>query len=458
VKRLVTILGVAATLAGCNLAPPYVRPAPPIPGAWPQGPSYAAPQAGANAADVSWRTFFTDPKLQAIVAQALSQNRSLRVAIANIEAARAQFRIQRADLLPTVAGSASASYTRGAGVTERLYSASIGLSAYEFDVFGRVRNLSRAALEQYLATEEARRSVQTSIIAEVATDYLTLASDRQLLAVAQQTLASQQASLALTRARFNAGEASQLDVEQANTTVQQARADVAQFTTQAAQDKNALDLVVGATVPDSELPTGLQPPMGVTTALPAGSSSLVLLQRPDVLQSEHQLRAANADIGAARANFFPTISLTAAAGLSSPALSGLFNARSGAWTFAPGLSIPIFDAGRNRANLRYSQAQRDIAVANYENAIQTAFREVADALARRGTIAEQLAAEQSLVDSAATSLRLSTARYERGTDPYLNVLVAQQTLYSAQRTLVQTQLIELTNAVSLYRALGGGVQ
>jgi multidrug efflux system outer membrane protein len=453
------------SLAACTLAPAYQRPAPPVPSAWPQGPSYAAPTQGPEAASIAWKSFFHDPKLQAVIAQMLAHNRDLRVAVANIQAARASYHVQRADLLPSVTANASGVAERlppsqtgfSQPVTERLYQATIGLSSYELDLFGRVRSLTRAAQEQYLASEEARRSTQTSLIAEAASDYYSLAADLDLLRIAQETYASQKASLEITRGRFEHGVASMLDVRQAETSVEQARADIAQFTTQAAQDRNALELVVGAPVADSLLPTGLPQETPVLTDLPAGLSSTVLLQRPDVLESEHQLKASNADIGAARAAFFPTISLSAAAGEASPALSALFSGPSRSWNYGLSGSLPLFSGGRNIANLQGARAQRDAAVAIYEKAIQTAFREVADALARRGTIGDQLAAERAFQASAQDALRLETARYNAGEEPYLNVLITERAFYSAQQTLVSVRLIEITNAVSLYRALGGGV-
>lgn len=461
----VAALGTALGLAACSLDPAYQRPAPPVPAAWPHGASYAPNKVEPPVEAVAWRSFFVDPKLQSVIGQALEQNRDLRVAVANIEAARASYHVQRADLMPQVNADASFTHERlpaaetglSSGFTARIYSASVGFTNWELDVFGRIRSLSRAAREQYFASEEGRRAVQTSLIAEVATDYFLLAADRDLLRVARDTLKAQQASLDIVQARFDHGEASMLDVSQAQTTVEQARGDVARFTTQVAQDKNALDLVVGATVSDTLLPDALPGAPPVLTDLPAGASSLVLLQRPDVLQAEHQLRAANAQIGAARAAFFPTISLSAAAGMASPALNRLFSGPSRSWSYAPAGSLPIFAGGRNIAGLQGAGAQRTIAVAQYEKAIQTAFREVADALARRGTIGDQLAADRRFESAAALALKLENARYEHGTDPYLAVLVAERTLYTAQQSLISTRLVELTNAVSLYRALGGGV-
>ena len=462
-KRLASILMVAALLAGCNLDPAYQRPAAPVPSAFPQGPSFPPPASGPTAASVAWRSFFTDPDLKAVIEQALAENRDLRVAVSNIQSANAQVATQRSALFPALNATAGELYQQtpntfvpgGGTFDERFYSATFGFSSWEIDLFGRTRSLTRAAYDQYLAAQDNQRAVQTSLIAQVATQWFTYAADSDLLAVAQQTLASQQASLDLTRARFNGGVASELDVRQAETTVEQARSDVANFTTILAQAKNALDLLVGASVDPARLPKTLKVE-GAVVDVQAGLTSDVLLARPDVLQAEHQLQAANADIGAARAAFFPTISLTGQVGQESTALQTLFNAASRTWTFQPAASLPIFAGGRNVAGLKSAKAQRDQAVAQYEKAVQSAFRDVADALARQGTIDQQLAAQRALATAASQALMLTTARYERGTDPYLNVLVAQRTYYGAQQSLISTSLTRLSNAVSLYRALGGG--
>lgn len=443
---------------GCTtLEPTYTRPAAPVPTAFPQGASYAPAADGTPAPDVAWRDFFRDDRLRQVIDLTLAQNRDLRVAVANIEAARAQAQVQRSELLPTVNAAASATEQRSGGDTRRSFAFQGGFSGWELDLFGRIRSLSHEAQERYLATEDAQRAVRISLIAEAATDYLALAADLDLLRISGETLAAQQTSLQLTQARLQAGIASMLDVQQALTTVQQARADVARYTTAVAQDRNALDLTAGAPVPEALLPQGLPDAAPVMTDLPAGVTSAVLLRRPDVSEAEHELIGANADIGAARAAFFPSISLTATGGASSSALSSLFNAASRAWTFAPAISLPIFSGGRNRANLKVAEAGRDAAVATYEKAIQTAFRDVADALARRGTIGEQLSAETALRDAAAETLTLSTARYQRGSDAYLVVLDAQRSLYAARQTLVSTRLEQLSNAITVYRALGGGV-
>ena len=452
-------------LAGCaTLEPAYQRPAAPIPAAFPQGGPYAAVQPAATPpAQTSWKSVFGDPKLQGLIETALTQNRDLRAAVANVQAAHAQFEVQRSQLLPTVEASGSATYAREPGITgahvdTHSFSAGIGVASYELDLFGRLRSLSKAAFEQYLATDEGRQAAQLTLVAEVAEAYLTLAGDRSLLAVSVQTQTSGQESLDLAQRRLDAGVASGLDVDQARTVVEQAKANVAAYTVQAAQAKNALDRLVGQVVTEDRTPRGLEETMASFAEVPAGASSDILLSRPDVLQAEHTLRAANADIGAARAAFFPSITLTGEAGTLSPNLSGLLKGSNSVWSFGPAINLPIFTGGRNQANLKVSQAQRDAAVATYEGAIQTAFRETADALALRGGSAAQLAAQQALVEASADALKLSTARYEQGSDTYLNTLEAQRTLYGAQLGLVTIELARTNNLVDLYRALGGGLR
>ena len=461
----------AMLLTGCiDLAPAYHRPAPPVPASFPTGPAYPAAPTAVQPI-VGWRDFIQDGKLKAVVDQALANNRDLRIAVANIAAARAQYRVQRAALFPTITaqggatlGQEPASVAAGGlapGATgeydEHIYSLTAGVTSYQLDLFGKVRDLTRAAQEQYFATRQARDAAQITLVSEVAADYLTIGSDRALLAIAEDSLKNGAATLAVTQHRFEIGVDSELDVSQAQTFVEQARFAVAQLTTQVAQDRNALDLVVGAPVGDDLLPAGVDNTAVVLEHLPTAVASDVLLRRPDLLQAEDQLRAANANIGAARAAFFPNIALTGSGGLTSLALSALFQGSSATWAFAPQISQTIFDAGANRGNLDYAKAQRDLEVATYEKTIQTAFREVADALAERGTIDEQLAAQQALTDAAANALRLSTARYEHGSDTYLNVLVAQRTLYSARQTLVAAQLSKANNMLTLYASLGGGL-
>ncbi|MBO9830201.1 AdeC/AdeK/OprM family multidrug efflux complex outer membrane factor [Xanthomonas sp. A2111] len=461
---------VCAALGGCSLMPAYERPAAPVPAQF-DGTAGATPAASADSvavADVGWRAVFTDPKLQQVIALALDNNRDLRVAALNIDQAWAQYRVQRADLAPGVdlGGSGTGSRTPAdlSGTGKPLVAHSdhvtLGTSAYELDLFGRVRSLKEQALQQYLATTEAQRSTHISLIAQVATSYLTLAADQDLLRLAQDTLTSQSETYRLQQRSFELGAASALTLRQAQSTVESARVDVERYTAQVAQDRNALRLLVGTEVPTELMPTSLpdsaSADAGVLATIPAGLPSELLQRRPDILQAEHTLQAANANIGAARAAFYPSISLTASAGSASAGLSGLFKGGSGSWSFAPSISLPIFDAGRNRANLDVAKVQREIDVANYEKAIQTAFREVSDALAERSTLGRQLQAQQALVEASADSYRLAQARFERGVDSYLGALDAQRTLYGAKQTLITTRLSRFTNLVTFYKALGGG--
>ena len=493
-KLLPVLLG-ATLLAGCNLAPKYVRPAAPIPGGLPQEAPY--PPAVADAPDVTaiaWRDFFVDARLREVIALGLDNNRDLRLAAANVLQARAQYRIRRADQVPTTALSAGATFTNnvgafagtgtgatgtgigtgtgtgtgvgtgttaGAGTTSsniEIYTANVGFSAFEVDLFGRVRNLSRASLEQFFATEEAQRATRISLIAEIATAYLTLASDQDQLALSRDVLESFRQSVELTRAQFRIGTSSELEVRQADTNYQQARGDIAALQAQIAQDKNALDLLVGAPVVPTLLPQGLGAREHTLPTLPAGLSSDVLLRRPDVLQAERQLRAQNANIGAARAALFPTISLTATLGTISTALSGLFGAGSDTFTLAPSAALPLFDGGRRRGNVQLAEAQQLGAAVTYERTLQVAFREVADALAIRGTITEQVAARGARADSANAAARLSDARYRAGVDSFLNTLDSQRTAYAARQDLVTIRLERASNLVALYRSLGGGLR
>ena len=460
----------ALVLAGCiDLAPRYHRPAQPTPAAFPTGPAYPA-QGATVQPIVGWRDFFSDPKLKAVIDEALANNRDLRAAVENIAIARAQYQVQRSALFPQIAATAGAtigqepasvvtgSSAPGQGeVNIRQYNVGVGVAAYQLDLFGKVRNLTRAAQDQYFANRQARDAAQITLVSQVAADYLTLASDRSLLKIAQDTVVSGGKTLDLTQARFTGGVASGLDVAQAQTIVEQARFDVGRLTTQVAQDRNALELLVGAPVGDDLLPAQIGAPAVVLSRLPAGLTSVVLLRRPDVLSAENQLEGANANIGAARAAFFPSITLTGSGGLISTALSTLFRASSATWSFAPAITQPIFDAGANRGNLALAKAQRDLAVETYEKAVQTAFREVADALAQRGTIDAELGAQRAFVAAAEESLRLANARYDRGADTFLNALIAQRSYYVAQQTLVTTQQTEAINLVTLYTALGGGL-
>jgi multidrug efflux system outer membrane protein len=463
-QTIATLLTLFVLAAGCTMIPPYQRPEAPIPGSWPVGPSYNGPSDPADAApdDVPWREFFTDERLRTIIAAALENNRDLRVAALNVERARALYRIQRAELLPAVDAVASGTKARvpfdlsssGRSETVEQYRANLGIASWEIDFFGRIRSLEQRALEEYLATEQARRSAQILLVSEVAYAYLILAADRDNLRLAQSTLEAQQSSYNLIRRRFEVGIVPELDLRQVQTRVDSARVDVARYTEQAAKDENALNFLVGAPVPAGWQPETLSTVASMPEAS-GGASSEILLRRPDVLQAESLLKAANADIGVARAAFFPRISLTTAVGTASAELSGLFKSGSLAWNYTPQAVLPIFDP-RVWSALELSEVQQRIALNQYEAVIQAAFREVADALARRGTMVEQMAAQQSLVDATAATYRLSNVRYEKGIDIYLNVLDAQRSLYSAQQGLIATRLVNLVNQVRLYAVLGGG--
>ena len=463
-KSFLLICAAALALGGCvSLAPKLPAAQPDVPAAWPLPEHADAAATGATqgrAADIGWRQFYVDPRLATLIEQSLRNNRDLRVAVLNVEKARAQYRIQRADRLPSIAATASLQRAGGSGQPPgqvgQQYRAELGTTAFELDLFGRVNSLSTGALERYLAQGEASRSAQLSLIAEVANAWLTLAADRESLKVAQATRETQEASFKLTEQRHALGAASSLDVSQAQTTVESARADMARYTGQVAQDVNALRLLAGGALDESLLPSGLGDDASMLGALPPELPSEVLLRRPDILQSEHLLRAANADIGAARAAFFPSILLTGSVGSASGQLNNLFDSGTRVWSFAPQISLPIFQGGRLRAQLAGAKADQQIALAQYEQAIQAGFREVADALALTGTLAGQRQAQEALVGAAARADELSRARYKAGKDSYLVALDAQRALYAAQQQLIATRLAEQTNRVTLYKVLGGG--
>ena len=461
--RTLTVAIAASLASACTMIPEYQRPVAPVPANFPNAPQ-AAEATPADA--IIWRDYFADARLRDVIALALANNRDLRVAALNIEQARAQYRIQRADLFPTIGATGGQTAQRlpgdlsGSGDADvfRQYSATVGFSAYELDFFGRIRSLNAQALELYFGTEEARRSAQISLVAEVASIWMTLAYDRERLALARNTYESRLKSHDLIRRSSEAGAVSALDVHQSQQLLQSARADVALFGSFAAQDENALALVVGAPVPADLLPAMLTDTVSAVAELPAGVPSEVLTRRPDVLQAERSLRAANASIGAARAAFFPSISLTAAAGTASSTLDGLFGGGSGTWNFIPLIRIPIFEAGRLQASLDVAEVQRDINVAFYEKTIQTAFREVADALADRATLAERLDARRQQVEATQAAFRLAEARYKGGVDSFLGLLDAQRSLYLAEQELIFVRLADATNRVALYKVLGGGWQ
>ncbi|AZC31567.1 Efflux transport system, outer membrane factor (OMF) lipoprotein [Pseudomonas chlororaphis subsp. piscium] len=453
-----------ALLGGCiNLAPEYQRPEAPVAEQWLPG---SQPGKGEAAADIHWQQFFTDSRLARLQTLALANNRDLRLASLNIEKAQAQYRIQRAALFPAIDAGVSGTHARtpasssssGVATTSHDYSAQLGLSSYELDVFGRLRNLKDEALEAYLALAETRRSTQISLVAEVATAWLTLAADNELLRLAQETLRSQQATYELTQRSHALGGSSGLALAQAQTTVESARGDVAVYASQILQDRNALRLLVGSEIPDELLPGASLQSAALLVRVPDELPSSLLQRRPDVLAAEHTLKSANIDIGAARAAFFPSISLTANAGSASSALSGLFKAGSGAWTFAPSISLPLFDAGSNRATLDAAKVEREIQVQTYQQTVQSAFKEVADALAERSTLDERLEAQQALTDASRKSFELADALYRGGSQSYLEALDAQRSLYSAQQDLISLRLAEQSNRVTLYKVLGGGWQ
>lgn len=472
-KRMarLTMLALAAVgMAGCSFIPTHVRPEAPVPSTYPGDTSAAAPT-GEAAADIEWQRYFSDPRLQRLIETALQHNRDLRIAVLNIEQARAQYQVRRADEWPTVNAGATASRqprvgnNGSGGSISSTYTAGLQVTSYEFDFFGRVRSLSQAQLAQFLGTEEARKTVQISLIASVANAWLGLLADDELLAVTRLTLATREESMKLAQLKFDNGASSELDLRQAQSLLEGARVALAQQLRQRALDENALALLLGQPVPADALPAPAAAPSSsaglaladtVLPDLPAGLPSDLLNRRPDIRQAEQQLIAANANIGAARAAFFPRITLSTSIGSASTELSGLFKAGSFAWSFAPQLLVPIFDAGRNQANLDAAQVGRDIAIAQYERVVQSAFREVADALAGRATLGEQLRAQQAQAQSEAVRARLADLRYRNGASSYLDVLDAQRSLFTAQQAVVQAQAAERQNRVTLYKVLGGG--
>lgn len=468
-RKLVPLVAITAVLlAGCTLAPNYTRPEAPVPATWPGGPAYDNAQVSPGApaaAEVPWREYFTDERLRQVIETALRNNRDLRVAALNVERTRAVYGIARAELLPTIEATgrgrkervpSSAFGSDGGSVIIERYDVNLGVSSWEIDFFGRIRSLKDAALQEYLATEQARSGAQILLVSGVANAYLTLAADRETLQLAHSTLDAWKAAYDLIRKRFDVGFSTELDLRQAQTRVDAARVDLALYARLAAQDENALALLVGSKVPAELLPDNLSL-VSPAREISPGVSSEVLLLRPDILQAEDLLKAANANIGAARATLFPRISLTTAFGTASGELSGLFKPGSKAWNFSPQIVAPIFDA-RAWSALKAIKAERNIAVAQYEKAIQTAFREVADALAVRGTVEDQLSAQQSLVEAASVTYRLSNARYMKGIDSFLGVLDAQRSLYAAQQGLIAVRLTRFANQVRLYAVMGGGSQ
>ena len=442
-----------AVLSGCTMIPNYERPAAPVAAEY---PGVTEPQVATAAADISWRDFVAEERLQQLIELALANNRDLRVALLNVEQSRAQYRITRSSSVPRVDAGGGFTRQRTAGITAEQWSADVGTTAYEIDLFGRVRSLNEQALERYFATEEAQRSAQISLVAEVAIQYFALRQAQEQLLLARQTLAAVEESYSLNKATTEAGATSELDLRTAEGQVQTAKINVLTYEREATQAHNALVLLVGQT-----LPTDLSAPRAFSdnrmlADIPAGLPSALVQRRPDILAAEHTLKAANADIGAARAAFFPSLSFTGSIGSASTELSRLFGAGAGAWSFAPQITVPLFTGGQLRAELDVAQVSMRIEVANYEKAIQVAFREVADALIANSSYTTQIQAEAALINAQQIRFDLANARYRQGEDSYLNVLSAQRDLYSAQQGLLQTQYDKLASQISLYKALGGG--
>jgi multidrug efflux system outer membrane protein len=447
-----------ALLASCySMAPTYERPASPVAQRLPGGQGNAQlPKLG---------QFVRDPKLVQILTRVISQNRSLRRTALDIESARQLYRIQRAAELPSISAGLGVTSTRsltGEADPKTIqfteYSATVGLASWEIDLFGRLKSLSDAKFQTYLSSVEAAKATRISLIAEAATAYLTLAADKSRLVIAKETTESSKKAMDLTEQLVGGGTSNRGDFWQASTVFQQARADVATLTAAIAQDKNALELLAGGALDDSLMPDALPDQLDWFDDVPVGVTSDVLLERPDVLSAEHDLISANANIGAARAQFFPALTLTAQGGLASLTLATLFTGPAAIFTLAPALALPLFRGGANRANLAYSKAQKESLIAAYELAIQTAFREVADALATKATIQEALAAQVALVDASQKALELSQARYKAGIDTFLTTLVSERALYAAKNSLVTQQLAAMANRVTLYRVLGGGLE
>jgi len=450
-------------MTGCSLSPFYERPALPTAASYPGG-TVATGQASLEVDEIGWREFFTDAALQELIAQALENNRDLRIAMQRVEEARGLYGIQRSDLFPSISAGATASRTRvpddlsptGAAMTSDQYVAGLNLSSWELDFWGRVRSLTAAALESYLATEEAIRAVTISLIAQIANTYLLEREMNEQIVIAQQTLATREDSFRIARRRYEVGYSSRLDSVQAETLLNQARADLSALMRQQDLNRNALTVLVGVPLTDFEIrPLSMIEP-GFVREISAGLPSDLLINRPDVLAAEHQLKAANANIGAARAAFFPRITLIGNFGTASAELSGLFASGSSAWSFSPSLTLPIFEGGRNLANLDVSEARRNLAIADYERTIQGAFREVADALAERRWLTEQLAAQQATLVAQTERARLAGLRYRNGAAPYLEVLDAERDRFLAELALVQVRRALLSGSVNLYAALGGG--
>ncbi|MGA9522643.1 MAG: efflux transporter outer membrane subunit [Myxococcaceae bacterium] len=459
-RKIVGTLVCAVLVGGCTLAPAYTRPEAPVSQAY---PVETKEEGDAHAADLGWRDVFGDERLQSLVSLALENNRDLRVAALNVERVQAQYRIQRAPLFPNVGLGANATFQElpsaipsSAFIPKSQYSLNLGVTSWELDFFGRTRSLSDAALEQYFATDEARRSAHLALVGQVATAHFNERATSDQLELARKTLQLVEESFRLTQRSFELGTSSELDLKTGESQVETARATLAFYEQQHAQAVNALVFLIGRPLPD-DLPASK--PLGEATVmadLPAGLPSDLLARRPDILAAEHQLLAANANIGAARAAFFPSISLTGAGGLSSPDLGSLFAGSAFTWNFIPRLNLPIFQGGALKANLDVAEISKRIEIAEYERAIQAAFRDVADALVTRETIGKQLEAQKARVAAEERRYQLAEMRYRAGIERYVTLLTAQRDLYSAQQQLIDVQFARLANVANLYRALGGG--
>ncbi|CAL4867968.1 Outer membrane protein OprM [Asticcacaulis sp. MM231] len=456
ITRLVLMAAASAVaLSACTMTPRYEQPKLPVAVNWPVAATTASEQ---SADSLPWREVFLDPRLQRVIGRALDNNRDLSISVLNIEKARASYGATRSSLAPTIAGSVTETrtHTEASNTDTDSFNAALGISAYELDLFGRVRSLTGAARETYLSTTEAKRTTQISLIAETASAWITLGADQDLLRLARETLATREQDYQLSKRRFDLGAMSEINLRSLEVLTETARGDVARYEAQVNQDRNALVLLSGAEVPDADLPSGLPDDNAILANLPAGLPSDVLIRRPDVLSAEHNIKVANGNIGAARAAFFPSISLTASTGSTSGDLDGLFKSGTGSWSFVPSISVPIFAGGANRANLKGAEASRDIAVATYEKTVQTAFREVADALAVRATIDRRLDAADKAAKAADISLTLVQARYTSGIDSLLDQLDAERTAYSSEQSLISIRQARSTNLITLYKVLGGG--
>ncbi|MEB3735113.1 efflux transporter outer membrane subunit [Halopseudomonas pachastrellae] len=458
VQRLTVILALALTLAGCSMAPTYERPEPPVAPSW----DTSTELLGEHRSTQSWEDFIIDSDLRVLVNIALENNRSLRQTLLDIEQARAQYRVQRSDRVPGLGANASGNRQRlpgdlsssGSSAVTSTYQVGLTLPEYELDLFGRVKSLTDAALEQYQATEEAGRSASIALVAEVAQAYLTYEGAQRRLQLTGQTLSSREASMDLIAQRRAAGAATALDFQEALGLVEQSRAELERISRQKQQALNALVLLLGTPDAAKQIARAPQDKLMLIQDIAAGTPSELIARRPDILAAEHRLKARNADIGAARAAFFPRISLTGSFGTSSAEMSGLFEGGSRSWSFVPTLTLPIFDAGRNAANLDLAEVRKDSAVAAYEGTVQTAFREVADALAATDTLRREEVARRGLASTTSETLKLAKARYEAGVDSHLRYLDAQRSSFINEVAYIEVSTQRQIALVDLYRALG----